>query len=84
MASEMGKWCCSRYQLLTSLSVRFLDAFIQTNGIPRDLYLAHVDAAGTWAVCPVLAQVQHCSALPTPPLAERGDQGREKRFLLIA
>lgn len=84
MASEMGKWCCSRYQLLTSLSVRFLDAFIQTNGIPRDLYLAHVDAAGTWAVCPVLAQVQHCSALPTPPLAERGDRGREKRFLLIA
>lgn len=78
-----GEMICSCYQLLTSLSACFLDAFIWTNGISRELYLAHVDAAGTWAVCPVLAQVQHCSALPTPPLAEGGDQGREKRFLLI-
>lgn len=78
-----GEMICSCYQLLTSLSACFLDAFIRTNGISRELYLAHMDAAGTWAVCPVLAQVQHCSALPTPPLAEGGDQGREKRFLLI-
>lgn len=43
----LWKWCCSCYQILPSFYVSFLDVFVQSNWIPRELHLTHVDTPNT-------------------------------------